>query len=190
MNDLTLRPPSRYQDQEELRWFVNVCRENNVRRYLEIGSRWGDSFFAVMANLKPGSTGIVVDLPENAEKRASVEGTMGVIRSMGQQAFSIFGDSRDPAIIRSAASYGPYDLVFIDGDHTYEGVTEDWENYGAMAPLVAFHDVGAPEGWISDGKPNGVPRFWRELKQHPRSGRSFFEFVMPGAKMGYGIVRR
>ncbi len=40
-------------------------------------------------------------------------------------------------------------LLFIDGDHTYEGVKKDWDAYRPLlipGSLVAFHDTGWAEG--------------------------------------------
>lgn len=42
------------------------------------------------------------------------------------------------------AKYGLYDLLFIDADHTYEGVKADHERYAplvASGGIVAFHDA-------------------------------------------------
>ncbi len=43
-----------------------------------------------------------------------------------------------------AKFYGPYDLLFIDADHTYEGVRRDHLTYAEMVRpggIVAFHDA-------------------------------------------------
>lgn len=41
------------------------------------------------------------------------------------------------------------DLLFIDGDHSYEGVKADWESYKTflqVGSIVIFHDYGWAEG--------------------------------------------
>ena len=73
-------------------------------------------------------------------------------------------------------------LLFIDGDHRYEGVKTDFATYAALVRkrgFVALHDiVPGEEKYVG-----GVPDFWREVKQ----GRHVHEFVESWEQGGYGI---
>jgi predicted O-methyltransferase YrrM len=188
---LKLRPTSRYQDPWELEWFVRMAQRLDVRSYLEIGSRFGDSFYAVMANLRPGAIGVSIDLPESPENAARLGATLDELYALKQHCVLQFNNSRHPFARHFAAEFAPYDLILIDGDHTYEGVSEDYWAYSPLGRAVALHDVAAPDDWISDGKPNGVQRFWCEMKSKTeRTSRTFQEFATPGSNMGYGVVFR
>jgi predicted O-methyltransferase YrrM len=64
------------------------------------------------------------------------------------------------------------DFLFIDGDHSYEGVKADFEAYLPLMAengLIAFHDI-VPDFKTRFGKDTGmwvgeVPQYWKELKE-------------------------
>ncbi len=74
---------------------------------------------------------------------------------------------------------GPYDFIFIDGDHTYEGVKSDWQTFKDMATLIGFHDVGP-----NTSEPE-VRRFWLELCETYLAER--IEIIDAGDSWGGGI---
>lgn len=74
----------------------------------------------------------------------------------------------------------PYDLVIIDADHAHAAVQVDWENYGKLGAIVAFHDIRLD--WLDAG----VAKLWASIKQ---SGAQTEEMIGPQGT-GVGIVRR
>jgi hypothetical protein len=63
-----------------------------------------------------------------------------------------------------------FDLVFIDGDHSYNAVKNDYEISKNSGRIFVFHDI------VNDVCP-GVVQFWNELKQREAGNYDFYEFV-------------
>ena len=61
---------------------------------------------------------------------------------------------------RSAVLGDAYDVVFIDGDHTYEGALADLENFGAKAKRIFVHDTDCPDTF--PGVRKAVEQFVKE----------------------------
>ena len=71
----------------------------------------------------------------------------------------VCGNSSSERAISTARDRGPFDLIFIDGDHSFEGVTRDIKNYLPMLSekgVLTLHDI------VTEG--TGVPEAWHELK--------------------------
>lgn len=187
---LSGRPAS--QNAGELAAFVALLIRLNVRSYLEIGARHGDTFYEVMRALPAGSRGLAVDLPGGewgtGSSRSALVAATAKLRQSGREANCVFGDSHAREVIEIAAAGAPFDAILIDADHRYEPVRQDWLDYGPLAPVVAFHDI-AGEGEVqpSSGLAVEVPRLWRELKAlHD----DHLEFVAAGSRMGIGVIFR
>lgn len=164
------------QEPEEIDGFCAFLKERGVKRYLEIGCRYGDTFDAVMTAIG-GGHGVAVDLPgADGYERDGQAILEAAVEAHGGHC--IIGNSRDPRVIAKVKELGPYDAILIDGDHSYDGAMIDWMNYGHLAPLVAFHDITAPQVQIE------TKRVWTELSR----GRETKEFVKPGSQMGIGVL--
>jgi predicted O-methyltransferase YrrM len=76
-------------------------------------------------------------------------------------------NSHDPKTLESSKKIlkgKKIDLIFIDGDHSYDGVKKDFKMYFPLVRkggIIAFHDI-APRPIES---PFQVDRFWNEIKE-------------------------
>lgn len=180
------------QNKFELNSFINFLKEKNVTRYLEIGARHGDTFHEVMINLPAGSYGLAVDLPGGlwgrSSTRVSLLAVVNDLRARGYRVDLILGDSTSSDVVDRVRGKAPFDAALIDGDHRYEGVKTDWENYRNLASVVGFHDI-VGVGQFEKVYKNlvEVPRLWAEIKNDFLSDQ-LVEFVDVGSQMGIGVV--
>jgi len=153
--------------------------------YLEIGARYGDTFYDVMKSLPKGSLGVVVDLP------ASLWGSEGTEKylkeacdelSKDYEIHVFLGSSQNSKIVESVKSFGCFDACLIDGDHRYEGVKADFEAYQPICEKVALHDIVGIGQRHDKNNYVEVPRLWDEIKND-----SCKEFIAKGSTMGIGV---
>lgn len=160
----------------ELEQTVSLCRSLKPKSVLEIGVWHGGT---LREWLKIADLVVAVDNqmlePDLWEHWAAEQDTELVL---------IQGDSRSANVVAQVSDLAPFDFAFIDGDHTYGGVRDDWFNYGPLCKTVAFHDI-LPR---SDAQ---VDLLWQEIKP----GRRTIEIVgtEPSAHMdnpvaGVGVV--
>lgn len=85
------------------------------------------------------------------------------------------------------ADYDRVDFIFIDGDHSYKGVRQDFYEYRhllAAGGCIAFHDIVDTPTTRNAGQ--GVFRFWNELKD--RYPDNWKEFCVNGEWGGIGAI--
>ena len=115
-----------------------------VKSYLEIGAAAGGSVFIM--NHYFGPRIVIVD--NNQHPKAHIRPY--VLRDIPHD--EIVGNSHDETTVEAVRSLGvTFDAIMIDGDHYYEGVKADIENYAELLKpggFLIFHDsqVGAPYG--------------------------------------------
>ena len=107
---------------------------------------------------------------------------MSLFPSGGQQLHLLRADSHDPSTLEQLKSIldgRQLDLLFIDGDHTYEGVRSDFEMYSPLAAeggAIVFHDILDHPGFAACE----VRRLWNEVKDDYRH----VEFTVPPEDWG------
>jgi hypothetical protein len=165
--------------EQEISVLSGLVKDSGAKSFLEIGSQFGNSLWKISQALAVSSRVVSVDLIGSTPLQNSVE----LLNKKGYDAHLIVGNSMDVAIIAQARDLGPYDFLYIDGNHKTMYVKSDFENYGLMAKMVAFHDIA----WCrtSGGIPNRimVPKFWNAIKDSYKHQ----EIVLDPAQNSYGI---
>ncbi|MGA2680554.1 MAG: class I SAM-dependent methyltransferase [Candidatus Bathyarchaeia archaeon] len=157
------------QVKREIVTLLAIVRKKNVHSMMEIGTRNGGTLFLFSWTLPSDAKIISLDLPSaESLKRGYDRFKTSYLSSFiqkGQQLTLLRGDSHRPSSLANAKSTlkgEKVDFLFIDGDHTYEGVKKDFEMYSTLVRrggLIAFHDICGHDVGISE-----VDRFWYEIK--------------------------
>jgi predicted O-methyltransferase YrrM len=156
---------------DELTQFACAVRSLQPWRILEVGTAQGGVFWLLCRLAHPDATLISVDLPSDSRFSGGIAKLpeLAAMKSSGQTVHAILGDSHSQGVLDQvkALLHGEsLDLLFIDGDHTYEGVMSDYEMYGPLVRpggLIAFHDI-VDTPWEACQ----VNRLWAELAAAPR----------------------
>ncbi|MGE5214739.1 MAG: class I SAM-dependent methyltransferase [Nitrospirota bacterium] len=175
------------QKREEIRWLFEFVRTLRPRVVLEIGLDFGGTFFLWSRAAARDAHLLAVDSrpvgrfgawsPFALVRRAFAVESQRVTLLMGSDSHSENTRER----VMSALDGRPVEFLFIDGDHSRDGVWQDFEMYSSLvAPggLIAFHDISSnPAEWTQ-----GVARFWTEFTAEHETK----ECVVSG-ESGFGI---
>jgi len=152
----------------ELSRLAELIAERRPTRILEIGTARGGTLCLLSRLAAPDATIISVDLPGGAFGGGYEWFYIPIFKTFvrqQQKLHLIRGDSHSTEIqssVRNVLGQEKLDLLFIDGDHSYDGVKQDFENYRPLvAPggIIAFHDIA--EHTLQSCQ---VSRLWNELK--------------------------
>jgi predicted O-methyltransferase YrrM len=175
---------------------LEEIRTLKPRRILEIGTANGGTIFLLARAALPDATLATVDLPAKGQPHGYPSWKEPIFRAFAgsnQKLSLVRGDSHDLGTVervKAALDYKLVDFLFIDADHSYDGVKNDFELYLSLVRpggLVAFHDI-IPDYFSRYGRKTRsntgeVPRFWEELK----GSRPTREIVEDPAQDGFGL---
>lgn len=186
----TLRPR---QSPEEIEGLYDRVCALRPRRVLEIGTAKGGTLYLWAQAAHDEAVLVSVDLPGGRFGGGYPEAKAPFFEAFarpGQSIRLLRADSHAPECreaVERALGGEPVDFAFIDGDHTYEGVKRDWNDYAPLVRpggLVAFHDI-LPQPASPQTQ---VHRLWEELRELYPSRELVGRGSGPYGSIGIGLV--
>lgn len=180
------------QIKEEVIEFLKIVQNNKCKNILEIGTAKGGTLFLFSKILPQNSIIISIDLPKGA-----FGGGYSIFRILlfqsfkqkNQKMFLLRGDSHQNVIyekVKEILKGEKVDLLFIDGDHTYNGVKNDFKMYKNLVKkdgLIVFHDITSH---IFDEKVE-VFKVWNEIREKYETVE--IQFKSEKGSYGFGIIK-
>ena len=150
-----------------------ILSARRLERALEIGTAHGGTLFFLTRLAIPCATIVSVDLPGGrfgggyTARRAWFYKRFA---QRGQRLHLLRGDSHGNEMlerVKAALGGQALDYLFIDGDHTYDGVKRDFELYVPLVRkggIVVLHDIAEHPPALGCE----VSRFWKQVKSKYR----------------------
>lgn len=181
------------QIKSEIIGLVSELEKNPPRRLLEIGTATGGTLFMFTRVAAEEADIISIDLPFGRYGAGYLKYRTPLMKAFalaGQKMHLLRLDSHQADTIdqlKNILKGEMLDFIFIDGDHSYNGVKADFENYYPLVQpggLIAFHDIVDND----QDKSFGTQVFWREIKDKYKHQ----EFIRPDANntgCGIGLIK-
>jgi predicted O-methyltransferase YrrM len=175
----------------EILAFLEFVQSREPKIICEIGTAFGGTQFLLSQALPSVTLSIGIDIYIQSAHR------LHYFSKHAESPVLISGSTRSSqtlAKLEQLLDGRKIDLLFIDGDHSYEGVKQDFLQYKHLVAengLIAFHDIvpdlsarlGIKLGVKSVNWAGGVPTFWQEIKPQ----YTHWEFVESQDQDAFGI---
>lgn len=157
------------QIRSEIVSLMQKLKKRKPKYILEIGTAKGGTLFLSTRIASEDAIIISIDLPGGLYFGGYEKWRIPLFNSLAlpKQKIHLFrADSHNKITfnqVKTILNGNKIDYLFIDGDHTYNGVRSDFEMYSSLTEpdaIIAFHDivVHPPELKV------GVNKFWNEIK--------------------------
>ena len=155
----------------EITKLLEILKDLTPKIILEIGTAGGGTLFLFTRIADSEASIVSIDLPGGAFGGGYTNWKILLYQSFtkrGQKIKLLRADSHNPKtfdLFKKTLDNRMVDFLFIDGDHTYEGVKRDFIMYSRLVRkggMIAFHDIAEHP----PGTKCKVNEFWDENKNN------------------------
>lgn len=179
------------QVQSEITGFIQLAAKIDPHHICEIGVEKGGTNFLLSQSLP--AVRLIVGIDLFVKGRTCLRHFSRPDQELRYINGSSYA-SRTVGRFRRILGLRTLDVLFIDGDHSYEGVKRDFLSYREFVRnggLIAFHDIcpdyGARFGRDTERWSGGVPAFWNKIKAVYENHEFIGSADQDG--LGIGVVR-
>lgn len=174
-----------HQKKHEIAKLLEMINKEKLKYMLEIGTCGGGSLLLFMKSANKDTSIISMDLPcgNFGGGYPKWKGSLYKTFTSKNQKLHLLRENshKKEALmkVKKILNGEKLDFLFIDADHSYEGIKMDFEQYSPLVKkegIIALHDI-VPHGSTD------VNKFWNEIKEKYK----YEEFIEDSNQFAHGI---
>lgn len=155
---------------------IDILKNHPIQYGMEVGTYGGGTFYTLCQLANDDATLVSLDLHQGQYDNIGYK-EVG-LRSLGKPNQTIYALNRDSheeesfEWAKGVLLNNELDYLFIDGDHSYDGVKQDFEMYSPLVKeggIILFHDIQP------HNKGAQVDILWNEIKNNYRHEEFIYE---------------